>query len=69
MGPATRLLRWTGEDLLISVVIPMKKPEKLRPGPLILVLIISLVVGAIAIRVNSQIYMRELGNLVEHLYP
>lgn len=35
---------------------------KLRLGPLILVLILSIVVGAISIRVNWQIHIRELRN-------
>jgi len=43
--------------------IPMKKPkQKFRLGPLILVLILSIVVGTIGIRVNWQIHMRELRN-------
>lgn len=35
---------------------------KLRLGPLILVLILSIVVGTIGIRVNWQIHIRELRN-------
>ncbi len=43
--------------------IPMKNRKgKLRWGPLILVLILSIVVGAIGIRVNWQIHLRELRN-------
>lgn len=38
--------------------------DKLHLGPLILVLILSIVVGAIGIRVNWQIHMREMSSHV-----
>lgn len=49
-----------------GVEIPMKKRnEKLHLGPLILVLILSIIVGAISIRVYSQIHMIEMRNHVD----
>ncbi|HEX5280358.1 MAG TPA: hypothetical protein VFW28_09780 [Micropepsaceae bacterium] len=36
------------------------RKDKLRLGPLVLILILSIVVGIITIRVNWQIHIREL---------
>jgi uncharacterized integral membrane protein len=46
----------------------MKRKVKFRPGPLILIAVLFVVVGAIGIRVNSQIHMRELRNHVGYQF-